>query len=229
MRHYTMASKVTREHIVAQFTNHAYVLPAEEKAASILAAGARANIYDFEAPSQKPRARVFLAEESNHATKRVKLNSPRTAQQCRNARLKKRYNLYPPILLPSIFPTPILFPSPLYSPTFTSFFTHSPLPLHLHTPFFYPPRPLSYYFISPFVGAWRYALRSLPLQSNATATRAWPASEKMGVLSILSCDLFHSPMHTKTHVIWFNPVCLLCVYRNFSVKRAKDFDDKKQT
>ena len=52
MRHYTIASKLTREHILEQFTNHAYVLPAEEKVACILAEGARPNIYDFEAPSQ---------------------------------------------------------------------------------------------------------------------------------------------------------------------------------
>ena len=72
-------------------------------------------------------------------------------------------------------------------------------------------------------------MRCLPRKNKATATRVWLASEKMGVLSILSCDLFRSNMHTKTHVIWFNLVCLLCVCRNFSVKRAKDFDEKKQT
>ena len=96
MTHYTIASKLTREHILGQFTNHAYVLPAEEKVTSILAAGARANIYDFEAPSQKPRARLFPADEKKEhvsgTAKRVKLSQspPRTAQQCRNARLKKR-------------------------------------------------------------------------------------------------------------------------------------------
>ena len=93
MRHYTIASKLTREHILEQYTNHAYVLPAEEKAASILAAGARPNIHDFEAPSQKPRARVFPAEETKEraTAKRVKLNSPPPSpRQCRNARLKKR-------------------------------------------------------------------------------------------------------------------------------------------
>jgi hypothetical protein len=91
MRHYTIASKLTREHILEQFTNHAYVLPAEEKVACILAEGARPNIYDFEAPSQKPRARVFPLEETKEHAKRVKLNSPPPSpQQCRNARLKKR-------------------------------------------------------------------------------------------------------------------------------------------
>ena len=96
MRHYTIASKLTREHILAQFTSHAYVLPAEEMAASILAAGAQSNIYDFEAPSQKTRARVFAAEERKEHAKRVKLTSPPLSpRQCRNARLKKR-SLPPP-------------------------------------------------------------------------------------------------------------------------------------
>ena len=70
------------------FTNARYILPAEASILSILSAGPKVNVYDFEHPRQRktPRALEISPEAKQAPQKRAKV------QQCKNKQNAKRLN-----------------------------------------------------------------------------------------------------------------------------------------
>ena len=106
LKHYSVAAKLEREKLLGSFSSYQFVLPAEAQARNILSRGPAENIYDFQPPSQHPRARVFSASLSDDtpiptAPDTVRSNLKRAKasgasdqppnKPCRNSRIKKRY------------------------------------------------------------------------------------------------------------------------------------------